>query len=344
MPLITDASQVRELYDEAREYGFMIPGLGAENCDTVECHLTAAAKVAAELGVEDIPLCIAFTGHYPPRSQLRKYTSLGSCLEGLLKARDDLRRLLRRDGPFGRLRVHAHLDHAQPEMDQELFEAGRGFLGSVMYDASAWPLEENSRMTRAFVERWRGEYLIEGAVDELPESGSSRTLEDDMTRPEDAALFLEETGVDLVVVNVGTEHRATAEEARYHADRARAIGALTGPRLVLHGSSSLGDTPLSAIRDDGFVRFNQWTAFERAGGQAIAEDTVRNIAAVLPRDLVEELAREGWLGPACLSDSRRPSLAHLTHDHRRDAAWAPAVVELVCRVLRECRYEGLAAR
>lgn len=341
MALYTDARQVRELYREAAELGFLIPGLNAENRDTLECVFTAAKRLGSELGVPHLPVCVSVTGRYQGRSQLPNYTSLGCAVEGLLAFEADMKVLLRAGGPFEHLRVHAHLDHGQPDLDQDLFDLGRGLFGSVMFDASARPMAENRDMTRQFVEEWRETYLVEGAVDELPVSGAP-TRTDDLTRPEEAKRFLDETGVDLIVVNVGTEHRATAERARYHADRARAIAEVAGGRMVLHGTSSLGKTSLREVAADGFVRFNLWTAVETLGGQAIARDTLRNLRHILPRSELEALRSASILGDAALAQPGAPSLSYLPHQYRRDKVWAPAVTEYYYQVLSGCGYERLA--
>jgi fructose-bisphosphate aldolase class II len=337
VPLLTDASAVRDLYQEARDRGFLIPGIGAENRETLECCFTAARRLGAEIGVPEIPLCIGITGRYAGRSQLRRYTTLGDELESLRAVRDDLLRLLRPDGPFAQLRVHLHLDHGQPDLDQDLFDEGRGTYGSVMFDASALPLAENRALTRRFVEEWGSVYMVEGAVDELPAAGEEAPG-DDLTKPEDVRRFLEDTGVDLVVVNVGTEHRATTERAHYHQDRAAAIGKVAGGRMVLHGTSSLGGRPVGSVRDDGFIRFNMWTALETVGGQALARDTIANTVRILPPEAVQRLVADGMLGLA-IGHADGALLEYVTNDHRRDRVWAPAVTDFLVAVLRECRYE-----
>lgn len=341
MPVITDPRSVRAMYAEAAEKGYLIPGIGAENRDTLECCFAAAKRLGEEIGVPEIPLCIAVTGRYSGRSQLTNYTSLGCPVEGLIAFADDLRELLRGGGPFDQLRVHAHLDHGQPERDEDLFQAGRGIFGSVMYDASTRPLDENREMTARFVEEWKDIYVIEGAVDEITESGGIQAEDDDLTKPEDARRFLDETGVDLIVVNVGTEHRATADRVKYHEDRARAIGEVAGGKMVLHGSSSLGDRPVGTVAADGFVRFNMWTAIETTGGQAIAADVVRNLSHLLPQDQLRALVDEGLLGQKVLKDSGKPSLEYLPHQYRRDQVWAPVVTDFLQGVLRQCGYERL---
>lgn len=103
----------------------------------------------------------------------------------------------------------------------ELLEGDLTDYASIMYDASTLPLEENIRKTAAFVQKRGKDILIEGACDEIVDAtGSVRNA---LTTPEHALRFCQETGVDLVVCNLGTEHRATGKDLQYHGEVSRAI-------------------------------------------------------------------------------------------------------------------------
>jgi fructose/tagatose bisphosphate aldolase len=137
-----------------------------------------------------------------------------------------------------------------------------------------------------------------------------------LTRPEEAAAFLERTGVDFLVVNLGTEHRAAAADRKYRADRARQIAEAVGPRLVLHGASSL---PPDAIRDlfaDGVRKVNIWTALERDSSPVLLREMVTHAAKVAGRDEARRLCDEGLLGPS--ADTHSPaSISHFTTRYRQ---------------------------
>ena len=60
-----------------------------------------------------------------------------------------------------------------------------------------------------------------------------------LTDPDAAERYYRATGVDLIVANLGTEHRADAATLRYHGELARKITRRIGPRLCLHGTSSV---------------------------------------------------------------------------------------------------------
>src|SRR5208283_4710470 len=99
-----------------------------------------------------------------------------------------------------------------------------------------------------------------------------------------AARFLRETGVDLLVPNVGTEHRATANQAKYLSARAREISAATGRILCLHGTSSLSQSELSQLPDDGFIKINVYTTLAVHGGQAVARNVLNNVGNIFDEE------------------------------------------------------------
>jgi fructose/tagatose bisphosphate aldolase len=344
MPLITDAQQARAIYREAQQRRICIPAFGTENRDTTEAAFRAVAEVAAEHDLPEPPLIIAATAHYQGRTQLLNYTSLGAAADGLLALRDDMERLCRPGGPYPQVRAMAHLDHGQPDTDRAVFEAGMGFFASVMYDCSTRPLPENMAMTRRFVAEAGGRVMVEGAVDEILESGAA-PIKDELTTPEQARRFMDETGADLICVNLGTEHRATAGTARYHGHRAREISAAVGRVLVLHGTSSLRDTGLGMLRDDGIVRVNIWTRLEHVAAVAMAHELIANLGGVLSADEINDLVAQGvFTGDfARRQAQRKPGLDYVANVHRRNDVCVPAMVELMKRYLLDCGYADFAA-
>jgi fructose-bisphosphate aldolase class II len=316
--LVTDVNEARGLYREAGRCGFSIPALCAENTQTIEAILRAADESGREYGIGNVPIVIAFTAHYHARQQLSLYTALGDIEEGFLAIKDDILRLTRKGGPYDSLKVMVHLDHAHPEHDRSIIERGVGFFSSVMYDASHLPLAENARLTAAFTREFKGRFVIEGAVDEIFESGE--TVEDGLTKAEDAERYVKETGVDLIVCNLGTEHRASAADRKYRGDRAREISGRVGKMLVLHGTSSLNSGEMKTLADDGVIKVNIWTRLEETGGRAVARDIVDHADQLL---------------------SERPPLALFTESHRRYDVWMPAVVKLLKDYLRILGYERM---
>jgi len=343
MPLITDPQQARAIYREAQQRRVCLPAFGTENRDTTEAAFRAVAEVAREHHIASPPLVVAATAHYEGRTQLLNYTSLGTAEEGLIALRHDLERLCRPHGPYPHIRAMAHLDHGQPEADRRIIEAGLGFFASVMYDCSALPLPVNISLTKRFVAEAGARVMVEGAVDEIYESGTGAPR-NALTTPEQARRFMAETGADLIVANLGTEHRATAVGAQYHGDRAREISAAVGPVLVLHGTSSLRDAGLAMLRTDGIARVNIWTRVEHVAAVGLARDVIANLGGILSREEIAELVAQGILTPyfARAQSERKPSLDYIANVHRRNDVCVPAMVGLMKRCLLECGYADFA--
>jgi fructose/tagatose bisphosphate aldolase len=213
-----------------------------------------------------------------------------------------------------------------------------------MYDASTLPFDENIRRTAEFVETNRNRVTIEGAVDEIVSAGG--VPQDSLCTVERAQRFLRETGVDLIVPNVGTEHRSTVEKARYHGDLAQEISNAVGKILALHGTSSLGTRDIERLKNDGIIKVNIWTRLERIGGQAAARYTLRQIGSILEENEIDELVAEGLLGPAVKDPVRierdwggrvGPKLESVAEVARREV-WVQAVTPVIREYLHAFGY------
>ena len=86
---------------------------------------------------------------------------------------------------------------------------------------------------------------------ELRKDGAIRP--EDLTKPEDAARFVKETGVDMLAPAVGNIHGmfANAPEPALDIARIRAIRKAAGVPLVLHGGSGNTDEDFLAAIDAG---------------------------------------------------------------------------------------------
>lgn len=349
MPLITDASQAREVLAEARERGAALINLNPERPRGVEACLRAAKAFGEKVGAHDIPFFISLCGVYDHRPQIRLYTSLGDPLYGFDCWISDVEFYTDPDGPFGRLRVMTHLDHGQPDGDAPVLEGRVEKLASVMFDASTLPIEENIERTARYVERFHDRTVVEGAVDEIFESGTGEQ-KNQITTVEQARRFVERTGCDLIVPNLGTEHRASARELRYHGDRARELAAALGKLVVLHGTSSLSPEDFRRLKDDGIIKVNIWTAIEKAGAQAVARNVLENLGNIFTEDELRELADRGVIGRRYFEADYRagvcggrlyPKLGQFAEVARRDA-WVEGAQKLVEACLADLGYEAFA--
>jgi len=148
--------------------------------------------------------------------------------------------------------IYLNADHTHSiEKAREAAEAG---FDLVVFDGSALPFEENVAKTKQAVAEMKTIHPTITVEGELGFIGSSSSIHDKipegmspMTTPEQAAEFVERTGVDVLAPAVGTMHGMLKSmvdgKTRKHVDPARiaAIKGATRVPLTLHGGSGTDD-------------------------------------------------------------------------------------------------------
>ncbi len=161
------------------------------------------------------------------------------------------RAALKRHGVQGWL----HLDHAEdPEMIRACLEAG---FDSVMIDASEKPFDENVEITSRITEM-AAEYgaSVEAELGYVAKLGQDADLQDGFTRPEEAARFVELTGVDALAIAIGSAHGFYKKEPKLDLDLLRRIDRATDAALVLHGGSGIPDAQIQEGIRRGIRKIN----------------------------------------------------------------------------------------
>lgn len=161
------------------------------------------------------------------------------------------RAALKRHGVQGWL----HLDHAEdPEMIRACLEAG---FDSVMIDASEKPFDENVEITSRITEM-AAEYgaSVEAELGYVAKLGQVADLQDGFTRPEEAARFVELTGVDALAIAIGSAHGFYKKEPKLDLDLLRRIDRATDAALVLHGGSGIPDAQIQEGIRRGIRKIN----------------------------------------------------------------------------------------
>jgi len=350
MSVVTDPRQVRALLSVLRARSVALACFCTENSWTTEAILQSAAIAAERMGLKAAPVSVAFTASYPQRSHLRNYWAGGELALGFRSVMTDIRTLAGEGGPYEASMALPHLDHGQPDGDRGLLEEHADEFAMVMFDGGGLPFDVNIERTAAYVERFRDRVVIEGALLELKESSQGGAAPE-LSTPAQAQRFLDATGCDLIVPNVGTEHRAAAAGmARYDRRRARQISRAVGSRLVLHGTSSLSSSEVASLAEDGFIKVNVWTAIERVGSDSIVRYALENLGHILRRDQMDELAESGLIGPEMVSEDYvrarfggeiAPRLTHFPlYEFRK--RWVDAVVSLLLPYFEAFGYRRLA--
>jgi fructose/tagatose bisphosphate aldolase len=315
MAIMTDRKQVLDIYGEAERNKWVLPCFCSENLTTTEAILAATKEYGDEKGNGNLPVIIAITCQYDHRTQAAYYTHTRRWDIGLKLFMQDLRILTDKGSPYENLRVMVHLDHTQFDDDKELLTWDMGAFSSIMFDASKAPFEENIKLTRQFVREQGAKIVVEGACDEIVDaSGNAKS---DLTTAEKAEQYFRETGVDLIVANLGTEHRASAKDLKYYGEYARKIKEKIGARIVLHGASSVPGDQIAHLMDDGVCKVNLWTALERDSSPALLKAMVENASKVAGKAMVENLKKAELLGFKCSSEEKA-SLGYFTTEYRQN--------------------------
>jgi len=317
--IVTNVNEVKQLYVKANQNRWVLPCFCSENLTTTEAILAATMEYGKKTGRSHLPIIIAITCNYDHRAQAPNYTHTRDSETGMRLFLRDIQSLAGPGCIFEDLQVMIHLDHIQFDRDEALLQSDLRDFSSIMFDASALPFEENIKLTAAFVKRCGNEILIEGACDEIMDATGN--VHNALTTPANALRYAQETEVDLIVANLGTEHRATGKELQYHGEVARAIKEKIGTSIVLHGTSSVSNEQVKKLFDDGICKVNIWTALERDATPVLFEDMVRNASKIADADTIKLLIAEGFLTERCLT-GEKPSIQMFTTVYRQDLIFA----------------------
>jgi len=346
MSLVNDYQQVKEIYTDAGERGVGLPLFCCEDRETLEAILAAAYEIGQEIGNPHIPITPSWTSRYHVRCQACLVSKTNNPILGCQLMFSDLEVYTGKDSPYKDLLVMPHLDHSNPWENSDILFGFVDQFASVMCDASEKPLEENIRLTAEYVDQVKGEVVVEGAVDEI--SSTEGGPREKKTTVEEARRFISETGVDIIVPNLGTEHRSTTASAHYDSERAREISAAVGKVMCLHGSSSVKKEDLSKLPEDGIIKINLYTALAYAGGRAVVNHVLEDLANVYKEDELAHLIKNGVLGEKVLNKNYGktklpigPKLAHFTNPKRSDA-WFNAFKEKCKNYMRVFNYHKFA--
>ena len=244
---------MRQLLDHAAEHGYGLPAFNINNMEQIRAIMLAAHEC-------DSPVILQAS------AGARKYTG-EAFLRHMVEAAVET---------WPHIPVVLHQDHgASPAVCQRSIRSG---FTSVMMDGSLKEdmktpasYEYNVAVTRQVVEMAHavgvsveGELGVLGSLEtgqagEEDGSGAEGTFSHDelLTDPDQAADFVNATGVDALAIAIGTSHGAYKFSRKptgdiLAIDRIREIHArLPNTHLVMHGSSSVPQEWLNIIREHG---------------------------------------------------------------------------------------------
>lgn len=171
--------------------------------------------------------------------------------------------------------VCVHLDHGTSlEMIRRAIMLG---FTSVMIDASALPFQENVRITKEVVQLAHAHHVsVEAELGRLmtPEAGSSESKEnllhprDFYTNPNEAAVFVKQTGIDALAIAFGTSHGFYHASPVLDFEVVHQVRNATHIPLVMHGGSGVSQKDFVQAIQSGIRKINYYSYMSKAGYEA----------------------------------------------------------------------------
>ncbi len=240
--MLSQLVPMAEILEAADEEGYAVGGFNVNNLESLQAIVKAAEEENSPLILATSEGAISYMG----------IDHVVGMVEGFLKNTE--------------LPVALHLDHGGS------FEAAmrciRKGWSSVMIDASKEPFEENIAQTKEVVKAAHSVGVsVEAELGKLVGTEDDVTVtekEAAMTDPEEAAEFVERTGVDCLAVAIGTAHGVYKGEPDLDFERLEKINNNVDVPLVLHGASGVPSADVENSIDLGIRKVNVNTAFQQA--------------------------------------------------------------------------------
>jgi tagatose 1,6-diphosphate aldolase GatY/KbaY len=235
-----------EALGAAHAAGYALPAINVANLETAQAVLRAADGRGSPVMLQVSPGAIAYAGY------------------------ESIRDVAFAEADRAGVPVVVHLDHCrEPEVVARAMADG---FGSVMFDGSLLPLEENVEITRGIVLRAEPDGIaVEGELGVI--SGSeAMTLEEArtmLTAPADGAAFVEATGVHVMAAAIGTLHRMPEDSVELDLGVVRRMAQACRRPLALHGGSGVKRGQLPQLVAAGIGKVNISSRVSRAMAEGI---------------------------------------------------------------------------
>ena len=238
---------------DAQKKGYAVGAFNGENMEMIQAIVAAAEALRAPVMIQTTPSTIRYASVELFAANVRAAAEAAS------------------------VPVCLHLDHgSSPELAEAALKAG---YTSLMIDGSKHVLEENIAVTRRVVELASAAGIpVEAELGKVGGKEDDLVAENAYTDPEDARVFVEETGVDSLAVAIGTAHGVYKGVPKLDVERLKAIRRVVDIPLVLHGASGLSDQAVRECIREGICKVNFATelriAFTGAVRACLADESV----------------------------------------------------------------------
>lgn len=249
MALVT----IKQLLLDAQKGGYAVGAFNVENMEMVQAVVAAAEELRSPVIMQTTPSTV-------------KYANLNYFYENVKVAAQE-----------SSVPVVIHLDHGNSfELAMQAYRTG---YTSIMIDGSHEGFEDNIALTSAVVKACHpGEVPIEAELGKV--GGKEDDLDggegDPYTNPQEAAEFVERTGIDSLAVAIGTAHGVYKGVPKLDFSRLSEIRKAVSIPLVLHGTSGVPDEDVAECIKRGICKVNYATdlriAFTKGINQVLKEN------------------------------------------------------------------------
>lgn len=261
-----DFNTIKKLLDDAAKGGYAIPAFNFNDCWDLMAIIEAAEEECSPIFISSV-------------SYVVNSLSLELCaLMGSLAMRK------------AKVPVILHLDHSTSiETCKEAVDKG---YPSIMIDASILPLKDNicavkdvvgyAHAQGVFVEAEIGK--IKGKEDE----NASYHGDDFLAQVPDAKALVEETGVDMLAVGIGTQHGFYKGKPELNFQRLREVDAVISCPLVLHGGTGIPEADVKQGIKYGIQKVNIGTIIRYTYMSTLHDNIEKMGAVTTPAVLMKE--------------------------------------------------------
>lgn len=244
----------KEILNQAQNAGYAVGAFNVSNMEQVQAVVAAAENEKAAVIIQASESALKYAG-------LEMLSSIVICAA--------------QKSPVP---IAFHLDHGTTfEMVEVCIKSG---WTSVMIDASAYDFEFNIAKTKKVVE-----VAHKNNISVEAELGRIVGIEDQIlvkegnelfTDPDEAAEFVERTGVDSLAIAIGTAHGKYKGEPKLDFERLKLIKSHVKVPLVLHGASGVSSSDLQQAIKLGINKINIDTDLRQAFADGCREIFAKN--------------------------------------------------------------------
>lgn len=274
-------TSVKEILTKAMKGGYAVGAFNTVNMEVTQAIINAAQEMRSPVIVQASESTLEYAGGRGIFNIIKNYAEFYAP-----------------EVPVG-----IHLDHGHSfEIVQRVVSNG---FTSVMYDGSRKKFEDNLEITKKVVDFCHEKGVdVQGELGNVPYLSESKMGAVDwdkyMTDPDQAKLFVQETGLDALAVGIGNAHGFFKEREVPDWERLDRIRKLVEIPIVMHGASDWDDGKAREAIERGVSCFNIDTNSRLAFVNTLStifnsgEDTGFDIRHILgqARDAVQESVKK----------------------------------------------------